>query len=261
MASELIRHDEFHSAALACQRPLLVYLPPGYRRDTRRLYPVLYLHDGQNIFDGATSYVPGQYWRVRETADALIAQRRIEPLIIVAVYHGGDRRIFEYTPTKTRKLDGGGIELHASMMIDELIPFVRARYRVQPQARYTGLGGSSLGGLAALWLGLKHPGIFGRLAVLSPSVWWDHRVVLKTVQSIDHPHRQRIWLDVGTCEGHAPFTSTRDVRLLKSTLVARGWREGRNLKYLEDEGGDHSERAWASRVPDMLEWLFPRKRK
>jgi predicted alpha/beta superfamily hydrolase len=261
LASELIRHDDFHSAALACQRPLLVYLPSGYRRDTRRLYPVLYLHDGQNIFDGSTSYVPGQYWRVKETADALIAQRRIEPVIIVAIYHGGDRRIYEYTPTKTRKLDGGGIARHARMMVAELRPFVRERYRVLPQARSTGVGGSSLGGLAALWLGLNHPEVYGRLAILSPSVWWDHRVILKLVQTIDHPHRQRVWLDVGTNEGHAAFSSARDVRLLKSLLVARGWREGRNLRFLEDEGGDHSEKAWALRVPGMLEWLFPRKRK
>ena len=84
----------------------MVYLPPGYARDTRRQYPVMYMHDGQNVFDGRTSYVPGQYWQAKETADDLIARRRIEPLILVAIYHGGEARLFEYTPTVTKKLAG-----------------------------------------------------------------------------------------------------------------------------------------------------------
>ena len=82
MAGELITVKDFHSSALAGKRTLVLYLPPGYRRDTRRRYPVLYLHDGQNVFDGRTSYVPGQYWRMKEAADSLLEQRRIEPPII-----------------------------------------------------------------------------------------------------------------------------------------------------------------------------------
>ncbi|MGC4055802.1 MAG: alpha/beta hydrolase-fold protein [Paludibaculum sp.] len=128
-----------------------------------------------------------------------------------------------------------------------------------PQARHTALCGSSLGGLATLYLGLTHPQIFGRLGLMSPSVWWDHRVILKMLQTVQHPQRQRMWLDIGTEEGSAPFSSTRDVRLLKATLVSKGWREGRNLHYLEAEGADHSERAWADRLPAMLQFLFPRK--
>lgn len=237
---------------------MVVYLPPGYRRDTRRSYPILYLHDGQNVFDGRTSYVPGQCWQAREAADGLLAGRRIEPLIMAAVYHGGEKRIHEYTPTKTRKLGGGGANLHAWMMTEELRPWLAERYRILPQARHTALAGSSLGGLAALYLGLTHPGVYGRLGVMSPSVWWDQRVILKMVQGLQHPQRQKMWLDVGTEEGSAPFGSTRDVRLLKAMLVTRGWREDRSLQYLEVEGADHSERAWAARFPAVLEWLFPR---
>jgi len=259
LASQLIVHEDFESEALGGRRTVVVYLPPGYKRDTRRAYPVLYLHDGQNVFDGRTSYVPGHYWRVRETADDLLAKRKIEPLIIAAVYHGGEKRIHEYTPTKTRKLDGGGANLHAWMMTEELRPWIAQRYRVLPQARHTGIGGSSLGGLAALYLGLTNPRVFGRLAVMSPSVWWDQRVILKMVQAMQHSQRPRMWLDIGTLEGDAPFGSSRDVRLLKAMLVSRGWREGRNLKYVEAEGADHSERSWAERVPAMLEWLYPRR--
>lgn len=259
MASQLIVHDEFFSEALGMKRTVVVYLPSGYRRDTRRQYPVLYVHDGQNVFDGRTSYVPGQYWRLRESADHLLAERKIEPLIMVAVYHGADVRLFEYSPTVTRKLGGGGANLHAWMMTEELRPWIAERYRVLPQARHTGVCGSSLGGLVTLYLGLTQPEVFGKLGVMSPSVWWDHRVIVKMVAAMQHSQRQRMWLDIGTEEGSAPFSSIRDVRLLKATLVSKGWREGRNLAYLEAAGADHSERAWAERVPHMLQFLFPRK--
>ncbi len=260
MAGELITVEDFHSTALAGRRTVILYLPPGYRRDTRRRYPVLYLHDGQNVFDGRTSYVPGQYWRMKEAADSLLEQRRIEPLIIAAVYHAGEHRLYEYTPTKTRKLGGGGLTAHGEMLVKELIPWIGERYRTLPQARHTALGGSSLGGLATLYLGLKHPNVFGRLAVMSPSVWWDQRVVLRTLEAFQHHRRPRIWLDVGTDEGAGPVGSIRDVRLLKAMLVGKGWRDGRSLHYLEAAGADHSERAWAARAPQMLEFLFPRNK-
>jgi enterochelin esterase-like enzyme len=255
----LIVHEDFFSEALQARRTVVVYLPPGYRRDTRRHYPVLYLHDGQNVFSGSTSFVPGQYWRVRETLDDLLHHRRIEPLVAVALYHGGERRIAEYTPTRTRRQGGGSLALHARVLVEELRWWIQRHYRVLPQARNTGLGGSSLGGLATLCLGIRLPNVFGRLAVLSPSVWWDHRVVLKYVQAVDHPHRQRIWLDIGTHEGGAPGAHLRDTRLLKALLVSKGWREGRNLIYREVEGADHSEAAWAARFPQVVEFLFPRK--
>jgi enterochelin esterase-like enzyme len=259
LASELITHADFHSLRLGENRTVVVYLPPGYRRDTRRLYPLLLLHDGQNVFDGSASYTPGEYWRVRESADQLIGGRRIEPLVIAAVYHGGAQRVYEYTPARSGKLGGGGLALHARMVVEELLPFLRARYRLAPQARHTGLGGSSLGGLATLWIGLEHPESFGKLAVMSPSAWWGGRQIVKKVQAIQDPRRPRLWLDVGTEEGTAPFAALRDVRLLKATLVTKGWREDANLRYLEAEGAGHCERAWAGRVPAMLKFLYPRK--
>ncbi len=258
MPGELVTVDDFESVHLGGKRTVVVYLPPGYRRDTRRRYPVLYLHDGQNVFDGQTSFVPGQYWRMRETLDSLLERRRIEPLIVAAVYHAGVHRLFEYTPTRTRKQGGGGAAMHGRMFTEELIPWMAARYRTSPQARDTALGGSSLGGLATLYLGLTYPAVFGRLAVMSPSVWWDQRVILRFLEKFHHHRRPQIYLDIGTEEGSAPFGSVRDVRLLKAMLVVKGWREGRNLHYVEASGADHSEAAWAARAPAMLELLFPR---
>lgn len=258
MTGGLVTHEDFHSAVLGSTRTVLVYTPPCYARFPTRLFPVLYVHDGQNVFDGATSFVPGQHWMMREAADALLAARAIEPLLIVAIYHAGEKRIDEYTPTRSR-MGGGLADLHGRMMVEELLPYVRERYRVLPQARHTGIGGSSLGGLASLYLGLKYPSVFGKLAVMSPSVWWDNRVILRRLVLLEHAHRQRIWLDVGTAEGRNARSSTKDVRLLRDILVSKGWRIGTNLHYLEVAGADHSERAWAARVPEMLKFLYPRK--
>src|SRR4051812_18688579 len=97
--NHLHTHADFYSHILDNRRTVLVLVPPGYEPETARRYPVLYLHDGQNLFDGATAYVPGQYWRVGETAAELMAAGAIEPLLIVGVYHMGERRVEEYTPT------------------------------------------------------------------------------------------------------------------------------------------------------------------
>lgn len=259
MAGQIYTHCDFHSNILGAERTVLVYTPPRYDEHPHRSYPVLYLHDGQNIFDGNTSYVPGQHWEMREAADRLIEADEIEPLLIVAVYHAGEKRIDEYTPTPSR-IGGGLADNHSRMIVEELRPYISSRYRVLPHIRHTGVGGSSLGGLASLHMGLKYPTVFGKLAVMSPSIWWDKRVMLRRLVLIDHPHRPKIWLDIGTAEGTSPLSSTKDVRLLRDILVSKGWRLGTNLHYHEAAGADHSERAWAARVPLMLKFLYPRKK-
>jgi len=254
-AGELRRHSGFRSKHLEAERDVLVFLPPGYETDAPRRYPVLYLHDGQNLFDGATSYVPGQQWRLGETAQALINAQSIEPVIAVGIYNAGVRRVDEYTPTTCARFRAGGkADLYGRMIVEELKPFIDSRYRTQPEAARTGLGGSSLGGLVSLYLGLRHPGVFGRLAVLSPSVWWDNRAILRDVQSLGSKTHARIWLDMGTHEGG---NTTRDARLLRDALVGKGWQLGQDLEYFEAEGARHDEHAWAARVEPVLRFLFP----
>jgi predicted alpha/beta superfamily hydrolase len=250
-------HPKFHSKFLPTDRDVLVYLPPGYRDDRRRRYPVLYLHDGQNLFDGATSFVPGQEWRVDETAQALILSRAIEPLIIVGIYNTGKERVEEYTPSADPKFKvGGKADLYGRLIVEELKPFVDSHYRTKRDAADTGLGGSSLGGLVTLYLGLRYPGVFGKLAVVSPSVWWDDHRIVREVQSLRAKPRTRVWLDMGTDEG---ANATAGARLLRDALVARGWRLDRDLKYFEAAGAKHSEAAWAERVEPFLRFLFPKK--
>src|SRR5258705_10465824 len=150
----------------------MVYLPPGYEASKRKSYSVFYLHDGQNLFDGATSFIPGQEWRVDETAQRLIDAGKIEPLIIVGINNAGKDRIDEYTPAADAKYKAGGkANLYGRMLVEELKPFIDAHYRTRQGAAHTGVGGSSLGGLVSLYLSLKYPRVFGRAAVVSPSVW------------------------------------------------------------------------------------------
>ena len=239
-------HPQFPSRVLRNNRDVLVYLPRGYRRSFRRRYPVLYLHDGQNMFDAATSFA-GVEWNADESAERLTKQKLMEPTILVAVANTGKNRIHEYAPTAgvieatpTRKKRSRGLlHRYGEFLIRELKPFIDRRYRTRPEAEFTGLGGSSLGGLATLSLGLWFPQVFNRLAVMSPSIWWDDCVIYRL-------------LDTGTNE--PGWERAREVR---DRLVEKGWRLGDDLEYLEVEGGDHSEAAWASRFETVLRYLFP----
>ena len=260
------RHHNVISRYLPHRRDLVVYLPPDYEESNRR-YPVLYLHDGQNLFDPETAYVRGMDWKVDETADQLIRADEIEPLIIVGIFNTGVHRIEEYTPTRDRKLGGGHARLYGRMLVEEIKPFIDERYRTLDGPNNTGLGGSSLGGLATLYLGFTYPEVFGKLAVLSPSVWWDNKAILKIIansnsqsSAINIRSKQRrghlplkIWLSMGTEESQ---TGVRDANLLRNALIKQGWREDDDLHYEVIEGGKHNEAAWAQRVEPVLKYLF-----
>jgi predicted alpha/beta superfamily hydrolase len=231
-------------------RRLTIYLPPGYERGESR-YPVLYMHDGQNLFEPERAFVPGQPWRLGEAADAAIGERAADPMIIVGIDHAGPGRIDEYTPTRDESRHAGGkADEYAKMLIEQLKPLIDSRYRTLPDDAAT--GGSSLGGLVSLYLGLTRPDVFKRLAAMSPSVWWDKRSILEFVDRFTAP-RPRIWLDVGGREGRETL---RDARTLNDRLRKKGWTD-EDLHFEEDPRGDHSERAWARRARPMLEFLFP----
>lgn len=255
LTGDIRRIEAFRSRFLDHPRNLHIYLPPDYEQSPAARYPVLYLQDGQNVFDGTTSHVAGQEWEVDETAERLISEGLIEPLIIVAIDHAGPDRINEFTPTFDPARDAGGqAHLYASMLIEEIKPLIDRMFRTDRSAAGTALGGSSLGGLVALVIGLDRPDVFGRLAVLSPSVWWDNRAVIQQVKGLTAKPAQRIWLDVGTREGVAAL---RDVRALKAALTQKGWRQRLDFRYYEAKGAAHSERAWRSRVAPVLRFLFP----
>jgi predicted alpha/beta superfamily hydrolase len=253
-AARLHKHEKFRSQFLSNERDLVVYLPPEYAQDERRGFPIFYLHDGQNLFDGSTSYIPGMDWRVDETADALIEAHTVEPMIIVGIYNTGEQRIEEYTPTPDPRLGGGRADLYGRMLVEEVMPFINSRYRVLDDPMHTGTGGSSLGGLVSLYLGLINPHVFGKVAALSPSVWWNNKGILRLASEVTPKPRLKIWLDIGTRESP---TAVADTKQLRDVLIDRGWSLESDLHFCEVRGGRHNEAHWAKRVGPMLEYLFP----
>jgi enterochelin esterase-like enzyme len=249
-------HVGFTSRFLPGERTISVYLPPGYDPDTGRRYPLLILQDGQNLFDPSTSFIPGRTWRVAESADETIAAGEVEPLVIVGVANAGERRIAEYTPTRDMKLGGGEAGKYALLIVRELLPWLHAHYRLLSGPDHTGIGGSSLGALVSLWIGLAHPETFGRLAVLSPSVWWNHRYILACLNDVAPGlhRRPKIWLDVGDQEGRRTLT---EAEMLQSRLRKLGWRDEFDLHFEAIAGGTHDETSWAERVAPTLRFLFP----
>ena len=249
-------HQSFHSQFLPTDRDVLVWLPPDYHAQRMRRYPVLYLQDGQNLFDGATSVEPGLEWRVDETAQLLIQARLVEPLIIVGISNAGPQRLWEYhSPPWPQPGRADGADLYGRMLVEELKPAIDVHYRTHPGPWNTGLGGSSLGGAVSLYLGLKYPQIFGKLAPLSPpGLWGMSARVLQEIAGLWTKLPLRIWLDVGTSEEPHFLAAARHTG---AALLAKGWHLGGDLAYYEQPGGGHNEGAWAQRVAPMLRFLFP----
>jgi predicted alpha/beta superfamily hydrolase len=238
-----------HDVTLVAKtRQVLVWLPPGYATGPERRYPTLYMHDGATVF---------VEWRIDEVAKRLIASGAIQPLIIVLVPNGGEQadRFNDYTPTRpSNARAGGGADAYGRALVEELKPLIDAKYRTLPDAANTALGGASLGGLVSLHLGLKHPDVFGKLAVLSPSVWWDERVIVRTVKAVAPRPPLRIWLDMGTRESR---NAIADARELRDALKKKGWRVGEDLAYSEIQDAAHNDEAFARRAEPFLKYLFP----
>lgn len=251
-------HRRFRSHRLANLRDVVVWLPPGCD-GRRRRHPVVYFQDGQNIFDPLTAFL-GQAWHAGRTAAALVRAGEIEPPIMVGVYNTGFARMDEYAPTRGRFTgwegeacrSRGRARAYARMLAEELKPFIDARYPTLDGPAHTAVAGSSMGGLVSLYCALWHPRVFGAAALLSPSIWWDDGAPSRAVQGLKRKPAVRLWLDTGTAE-----PGWEQTRAFRDVLSARGWREGGDLHYLEDEGAAHHEAAWAARTAPMLRWLLP----
>lgn len=255
-----LRIHPFHSRIYRNDRFLRVWLPPGYddAQNAARHYPVLYLNDGQNLFEPATSF-NGVEWQVDETADRLIREQMIPPLIIVGIDNAGKDRVREYMPHRSFQpmmLRVQGTR-YPSLLIKEVMPFVEHHYRVAPGARNTGLGGSSLGALIALYTVAVSPGIFGRLLLESPSLWAANRQIVRQSRTVRR-WPERVFLATGSAEAGRPDrdrSMVDDVQELAAILHRSGL-ESRRLRLMVDQGASHHESAWARRFPDALSFLF-----
>jgi len=257
-----IRTHPAFASKFVLARDIQVYLPPRYDRDASLRYPVLYLHDGQNVFDAAAV---GMEWQVDETAELLIRSGDISPMIVVAVSNT-DARTDEYTPTFVdralpdgMKVRGGGkASLYSRFLVEELKPFIDRTYRTRGDAPNTAVGGSSHGGLVSLFLALEHHEVFGHALVMSPSAMWDDDVLIKRVRALPRKLPVRFWLDTGLLE-HPGMVAA--ARRLRDALLAKGWNEGQDLRFVEQAEGGHDEISWASRIPDALQFLWPQDRR
>ena len=255
-----LRLHEFHSRVFRNTRFLRVWLPPGYEdaENSQRYYPVLYLNDGQNLFEAAVSF-GGVEWQVDETAERLIREGAVPPMIVVGLDNAGKDRLREYMPHRSMNpviLRAQG-RRYPDFLMKEVMPFIEQTYRVATSPENTGLGGSSLGALIALYTVMARPGVFGRLLLESPSLWASNRQAIKDSRTI-RIWPERIYLGVGTTEAGSPErdrTVVDDVRELAAILRRAVLSENR-LRLVIQDGAGHSESAWAERFPEALRFLF-----
>ena len=233
------------SPQLDNERDLLVLLPPGYRQGTER-YPVMYLNDGQNVFDEATSYA-GE-WRADEAAQASAA--RGHPVILVAIPNMGEERLAEYAPFPAPESDRvARAEAYAAFLANTVKPLIDERYRTLPTPADTAIVGSSMGGLVSLYTAFRYPGVFGFAGALSPSLWWGAGKPAFAWAELRANPGVRVWLDMGTEEG---WSQTQDVVRMAALLRDAGL----DVRLTIDRGATHHETAWSARFPDVLAWFL-----
>lgn len=250
------------SPQLGTSRDILVYLPPSYWERQARRFPVLYMHDGQNLFDEAASFA-GE-WRVDETMEAL-ARESVEA-IVVGVPNAGDARRDEYSPFRDRRQGGGRGDDYLRFLLDTVKPLVDRSFRSDPSRPATGLMGSSMGGLISLYGFFARPEAFGFVGAMSPALWFARGRIMGYLAK-QPPILGRIYMDLGTGEGAEPVKMEpwRRALLARSTtldgelyeaLRAKGYRPGRDIRFVVDEGAPHHESAWSARLPAALRFLL-----
>ncbi len=245
----------FSSVHLGAKRDIWVYLPPTYLENERARFPVLYMHDGQNLFDGALAF-GGNEWRVDEALDAAAESGASREAIVIGVGNTAER-IYEYTPSADPAYQpSGGGDGYLSLLITELKPLVEGELRVLPGPEHTALIGSSLGGLISAYGGVRYPDTFGLIGALSPSTWWGDRMLLDVVASVPgQPARAlRVYLDSG--DSGPSKDGLEDTALLAEQYRSVGYKDSVDFLYKVQPGATHSEFYWAQRLPAALSFLL-----
>ncbi len=233
---------------LGRERTLRLYLPPSYETSPDKRYPVIYMHDGQNLFDDATSYA-GE-WGVDETMDAFARTRGFEA-IVVGIDNGGEERLHELSPWTNPKYGAAQGEQYMAFVVDVVKPFVDTHYRTRPDRADTAIAGSSMGGLISHYALLRYPQVFGKAAIFSPSYWYSSEVYAQT-RAHAWPAGTRTYFYIGGREGDE---SVPDVQRMLS-LLATPDRAVRDLTLHIEPDARHNERAWRAEFPRAVAWLF-----
>jgi metallo-beta-lactamase class B len=211
------------------------------------------MHDGQNVFDEATSYV-GE-WGVDETLDSLHAAGELS-LIVVAVDHGGSRRFDEYSPWNNPQYGGGEGDEYVDFLVATLKPYIDATYRTLPDRLNTGIAGSSMGGLISFYAALKFPDVFSRAGVFSPAFWVVEQDVMAWARDkAPSAGEQRFYFVSGALEGQGD-AYVRNQEQMVDTMAAAGFVEGQDYVAYVRQDGTHSEWFWRREFPAAVRWLF-----
>jgi predicted alpha/beta superfamily hydrolase len=237
----------FHSPELGNERDILAYLPPSYHLGDRS-YPVIYMHDGQNLFDEVTSF-SGE-WNVDHTMDA--ASRSGLEAIVIGIPNAGPERMAEYSPYVDPKHGGGEGDTYLDFIVNTLKPRVDTDLRTRPDRESTGIFGSSLGALLSLYGFFHRPDVFSFAGAMSPAFWFADGAIFRSVKEAEF-NPGRIYLDVGTQEG---ALTVRNARRMRTLLHSRGYDAGHQLTYVEERGAGHTEAAWRRRLGRSMEFLL-----
>jgi predicted alpha/beta superfamily hydrolase len=233
---------------LGRERTLRLYLPPSYESAPDKRYPVIYMHDGQNLFDDATSYA-GE-WGVDETMDAFARTRGFEA-IVVGIDNGGEERLRELSPWTNPKYGAAQGEQYMAFVVDVVKPFVDTHYRTRSDREDTAIAGSSMGGLISHYALLRYPQVFGKAAIFSPSYWFSNEVYVQTAAH-PWPAGTRSYFYIGGREGDE---SVADVRRMLP-LLATPDHAVRDVTLHVEPDAQHDERAWRAEFPRAVAWLF-----
>jgi predicted alpha/beta superfamily hydrolase len=238
---------KFESPQLGNSRSLRIYLPPSYEENKAKRYPVLYMHDGQNLFDAKTASF-GVEWGIDETVNRLVATGVMDEVIVVGIDNSPER-LGEYSTCCDPKYGGGKIEPYQRFVLDTVKPYVDKTLRTLPGKDNTAMMGSSLGALATAYIAQKNPEVISKAGLMSGSFWWNQREMVAT-PALRVP--VRFYLDAGNKDD-----GMEDTAALRDAMVKQGYRLGEDLEFFADPNGSHNEKSWAARVARPLAWLFP----
>lgn len=240
-ASANVSSFELYSPQLKSKRKIWVYLPYNYQ-SSKKDFPVIYMHDGQNLFDRKTSAF-GE-WQADETLDSLKAQ-----VIVIGIEHGGERRIAELTPYPNAKYGGGEADPYLDFLIATLKPYVDKNYRTKPDKKNTMIFGSSLGGLVSYYALLKYPDVFGGAGIFSPSFWFSESIYTLTQQATI---TGSIYFMAGDTENE---DMVPDLNRMEKLISGKMKSKKRLYKKIVT-GGKHNEALWAKEFAEAYLWLM-----
>lgn len=242
-----ILSERFEIPQLIKTRRISVLLPHNYHQTDKR-YPVLYLQDGQNLFD---DHAPFGNWAVDKRL-AVMSERGSGDIIIVAIDHAAEERLAEFTPTYQTRLGSGDGKKYVRFLADTLKPYIDQRFRTLPDRLHTGIGGSSMGGLISIYAGLMYPEVYGKLLIFSPSLWVAPNIQFQAIR-FDDPAPTRIYLYAG---GKESRTMVPSIQRFKEALEKQGHTPRIEFRMSIDPQGEHNEEHWGREFPKAVEWLF-----